>query len=75
MNVTVEDDESNFDQFDLNSIIWFNRLPIHSKLIIVDWNTARFYSIIDLDEHPLKEKAKIALANHLNRLKIKAEGK
>lgn len=70
MNITVEDD-SEVDPYDITSVIKNNRIPLYSKLNIVDWNAARFYSIIDLEEHPLKELAIQKLTNHLINLRNK----
>lgn len=48
MNVTIEDD-SEFDPYDLNSVLKHNRIPTYSKNKLINWNSARFYSLIDID--------------------------
>lgn len=64
MNTTVEDgkiQDLEINRYDLNVILKDNKFPKFNPKKIVDWNEAWFYSIIDLQFHPLKEKCMTVL--------------
>ena len=78
MNTTVEDapiPDLASNRYDLATILRDNKFPRFTASSLVDWNEARFYSVIDLDQHPLKDKCMVILQSQLQRIKDQEEGK
>jgi hypothetical protein len=63
----IEDPE-NPSEFNLDSIIENSCLPRFYWSHTYDWNMTRLFSIVDLDSHPMKEKAKVIIQKHLSRM-------